>query len=447
MKVLLISPKSAEAEAKTVSGFRLPQMTLAQVAALLPRDLEVEIVDEILGPAPLDADADLVGITVMSEVVERAYELGDAFRGRGVPVIMGGIHATLCPEEAKEHCDAVVMGEAEGLLGGLIEDLRGGRLKPFYRREAFASLEGLPFPRRDLLDSSAYHTINLVQTSRGCPNNCNFCVVHKVHGRRVRTRPVEEVLAEIATFEGNHLAFSDDNLAADHKYARELFQRMIPLRKKFTAQTSLRVLYDDELLALLKAAGLQGVFIGFESVSRSSLAEINKRLDPARFADRVKKIHDLGIFIIGAFIFGMDTDGPEIFERTVEFVDATRIDVPQFTMMTPFPGTRLYQQLEQEGRLVIPKWWLTSDWNMVPFKPRQMSREQLRQGWIWAQQEVYRWPRILRRVTNHVRRPSLLNIKLTLMINHGYRTITSALLRNNRTAELGTDNLPLRPQI
>jgi radical SAM superfamily enzyme YgiQ (UPF0313 family) len=437
MKVLLISPKAKLAEAKTVAGFRLPQMTLAQVAALLPQDLEIQIVDEILQPAPLDTDADLVGITVMSEVVERAYQVADEYRARGVPVIMGGIHATLCPDEAKEHCDAVVIGEAEGQLAGLIADFRAGRLQPFYRRTEFADLRGLPNPRRDLLDPHGYRTLNLIQMTRGCPNNCVFCIVHKIHGRKVRTRPIAEVLAEIESLEGNHIAFSDDNLGADPIYAKEFLTRLVPLRKKFTAQTSLRVLQDDEMLNLLKKAGAVGFFIGFESVAQASLDAMKKRLDPTRFVERVKKIHDLGIFIIGSFVFGMDTDGPDIFNRTVEFVNAVGIDVPQFTLLTPFPGTEIYEQFERENRLVLPKWWLTSGWNLVPYLPKQMSRERLREEWIRAQQQVYRWPKILRRVGGQVAKRSWLAAELTLATNIAYRTITDALVRADGQAARG----------
>jgi radical SAM superfamily enzyme YgiQ (UPF0313 family) len=253
----------------------------------------------------------------------------------------------------------------------------------------------------------------------------------------VRTRPIAEVLAEIESLEGNHIAFSDDNLGADPIYAKEFLTRLVPLRKKFTAQTSLRVLQDDEMLNLLKKAGAVGFFIGFESVAQASLDAMKKRLDPTRFVERVKKIHDLGIFIIGSFVFGMDTDGPDIFNRTVEFVNAVGIDVPQFTLLTPFPGTEIYEQFERENRLVLPKWWLTSGWNLVPYLPKQMSRERLREEWIRAQQQVYRWPKILRRVGGQVAKRSWLAAELTLATNIAYRTITDALVRADGQAARG----------
>jgi len=429
MKLLLINPKAPLAEAKSVNGFRFPQMTLAHVAALFPQDLDIQIADEILEPAPLDAAVELVGITVMSEVVERAYYLADEYRRRGIPVILGGVHATLCPDEAKEHCDSVVVGEAEGLLDDLMKDFRAGRLKPFYRRVNLADLRDLPIPRRDLLKKDAYRTLNLVQMTRGCPNNCVFCVVHKVHGRKVRTRPIDSVLAEIASLEGDHIAFSDDNLAADFKYAREFFARLAPLGKKFIGQTSFNVLSDDGMLDLLHKAGAVGFIIGFESISQDTLAAMKKRIDPTRFIDRIKKIHDLGISVLGSFVFGMDTDGPDIFDRTIEFVETAGVDVPQFTLLTPFPGTELYAQFERENRLVLPQWWLTSGWNLVPYQPKQMTREELRAGWIRTQKTAYQLSRIVRRTGGHIKKGSWLNAQITWTLNMAYRSITSALVR------------------
>ena len=422
MKILLISPKAKVNEAvKSVTGFRIAQMSLAQVAACLPPDVEIELVDELIRPAPLDTDADLIGISVMTEVVERAYEIADEYRRRGKSVIMGGIHPTLLPQEALQHCDAVVVGEAEGQMEKLVEDFRAHRMRGIYARESLADLKGLPWPRRDLLDRSNYRTINCVQVSRGCPNQCDFCIVPVVHGRKYRSRPVDDVLAEIDSLDGRELFFVDDNLAGNRKHALEFFKALASRNRLFVGQLSATALKDEEMLRTLRRAGGVGFFIGLESISQNTLDSVGKRQKAAEYIDSIKRLHDHGMTMAGAFVFGLDSDDLDVFERTIEFVDKSEIDIVQFTLLTPFPSTPIYDRFSQDGRLVDPQWWLTSAWNHVPFQPLRFSREELREKWIWALKETYRLPRVFKRTTRLLHRRSFPANLITYRANLAYR--------------------------
>jgi radical SAM superfamily enzyme YgiQ (UPF0313 family) len=420
--MLLASPKAKANEAmKNNPRFHIAQMSLAQVAACLPPEVEVELADQLVQPIPYDTDADLCGVTVMTEVAEPAYEIADELRRRGKPVVMGGIHATLCPDEVKQHCDTVVIGEAEGVMPEVIDDFRRGRLKPFYRRAAPVEMVGLPTPRRDLFPRGLYRTVNSVQLSRGCPNNCAFCIVPIVHGRRYRLRPLDEVMREIESLEGEELFFSDDNLAGNPQYARELFRRLAPLRRRFIGQLSVNGLKDNELLRLANRAGCTGFFIGLESVSQESLVSVNKRQKVEDFVTGIKRLHDNGMGLVGAFVFGLDSDGPDVFARTVDFVERTPVDIVQFTILTPFPGTPIYETFRQQGRLLHPRWWLDSSWNFVPYRPAGMTREQLRDGWLWALRRVNRVPSILRRLVPLLPKRSLAVNRFALYLNLAYR--------------------------
>ncbi len=422
MKVLLVSPKAKENEAmKNGGGFRIAQMSLGQVAACLPPDAEIQLADELIAPAPLDTDADLIGITVMTEVVERAYELGDEYRRRGKTVIMGGIHPTLLPLEAKLHCDAVVAGEAEGQIDRLVDDWRRGQLRPIYQNLAPVDLAGLPWPRRDLFDRRHYQTVNCLQLSRGCPNRCSFCVVPVIHGHRYRIRPLDDVLAEIDSLQSKEIFFVDDNFAADKKYAKEFCRRLATRDKLICGQLSAATLNDGEMLGWLRKAGAVGFFVGFESISQATLDAVGKRSKATDYRDGIKRMHDNGMTMIGAFVFGLDTDGPDVFERTIEFVDSSEIDIVQFTLLVPFPGTPIYQQLKDENRLTHPAWWLESAWNLVPYQPLHFTREELRSQWIRALTEVYRLPKAFKRTAWQLPGRPWLTSWITLKLNLAYR--------------------------
>ena len=374
------------------------RLTLTTLAALTPPDIEVKITDENVEPIDFQEDVDLVGVSGMVMHAPRAYEIAQRFRERGVPVVMGGPHASSLPLEAKQHVDAVVIGEAENVWGGLIEDFKQGCLKPFYRPESFCSMERLPFPRLDLLRKDAYMTINVVQTTRGCPFQCDFCHVTHFFGKTYRCRPVDEVIEEVKRLEGDFLVFIDDNIAGNRRYAKELFTRLKPLKKKWSSQASMTLTRDPELLKLAAESGCVSLFIGVESLSSENLKDVNKSFNQAhQFEEAMKAVHDYDIFILAGFIFGLDHDDEGVFERTLRFCERNRIELPSFFLLTPLSGTALFQRMESEGRL-LHKDWAQYNGATVVFKPRLMTEETLQRGFNWVCKEGYSWGSIFKRV-------------------------------------------------
>ena len=335
-------------------------------------------------PVDLDAPADWVAITAATASAPRAYEIADAFRARKIPVVMGGIHATVLPDEAATHVDAVVIGEAEPVWQTVLADLAGNRLKPRYESDGFHDLAGMPVPRRDLLKADRYLTINVVQTARGCPNACTFCTVSAIFGRRYRFRPVDEVVDELRGL-GGWVGFVDDNIVGNPNRAKELFEALIPLNLRWIGQGELTMAKDPELLKLARRSGCQAMFIGLESVSAENLRATKKSSNMGYdMGEAIGKVHKAGIEIIGSFVLGLEGDDPGVFKRTADFARRNKLAAAQFSVLTPFPGTVVHEQLAQEGRIEDPDWSHYTMSNVV-FRPRQMSAERLREG----QRETY----------------------------------------------------------
>ncbi len=374
------------------------RLTLTALAALTPPDIEVKITDENVEPIDFEEDVDLVGVTGMVMHAPRAYQIAQKFRQRGIPVVMGGPHASSVPLEAKEYVDAVVIGEAENVWEGLIEDYKKGCFKPFYKKDNFCSMEKLPFPRLDLLRKDAYMTINCVQTTRGCPHQCDFCHVTHFFGKTYRCRPVEEVIEEVKRLDGEFVVFIDDNIAGNRQYAKELFTRLKPLKKKWASQASMTLTRDPELLKLAAESGCVSLFIGVESLSSENLKEVNKAFNRvSQFEEAMKALHDHDIMILAGFIFGLDHDDEGVFERTLRFCERNRIELPTFFILTPLPGTALFQRMGAEGRLLHKDWGQYNGATVV-FKPRLMTEETLQRGFNWACKEGYSWNSIFKRV-------------------------------------------------
>jgi radical SAM superfamily enzyme YgiQ (UPF0313 family) len=383
---------------KVIKNIWFAHLTLTTLAALTPPDIEVKITDENVEPIDFEEDVDLVGVTGMVMHAPRAYQIAQRFRQRGIPVVMGGPHASSLPLEAKEHVDAVVIGEAENVWEGLIEDFKNGCLKPFYKAEAFCSMERLPFPRLDLLRKDAYMTINCVQTTRGCPHQCDFCHVTHFFGKTYRCRPVDEVIEEVKRLEGDFLVFIDDNIAGNRRYAKELFTQLKPLKKKWASQASMTLTRDPELLKLAAESGCVSLFIGVESLSSENLKDVNKSFNQVhQFEEAMKAVHDHDIMVVAGLIFGLDYDDEGVFERTLRFCERNRIELPSFFLLTPLPGTPLFQRMESEGRLLHKDWGQYNGATVV-FKPRLMTEETLQRGFNWACKEAYSWGSIFKRV-------------------------------------------------
>jgi radical SAM superfamily enzyme YgiQ (UPF0313 family) len=383
---------------KVIKRIWFAHLALTTLAALTPPGVEVKITDENVEPIDFEEDVDLVGLTGMVMHARRAYEIARRFRERGIPVVMGGPHASSCPTEAKDHVDAVVIGEAENVWKGLIEDFQQGYLKPFYKADAFCSMKGFPSPRIDLLRKEAYMTVNCVQTTRGCPYQCDFCHVTHFFGKTYRCRPVDEVIEEVKRLEGDFVVFVDDNIAGNRHYADELFRRLKPLNKKWASQASLTLTKDPKLLRLAAESGCVSLFLGVESLSSENLKEVNKSFNQvSHFEEAFRVLHDHDIMILAGFIFGLDHDDEGVFERTLRFCERNQIELPSFFMLTPLPGTPLFQRMEAEGRL-LHKDWAEYNGDTVVFKPKLMTEETLQRGFHWVCKEGYSWSSIFKRV-------------------------------------------------
>src|SRR5262249_41757146 len=314
------------------------------------------------------------------------------------------------------HADAVVTSYAERSWPQLLRDFAAGRLQQRYFASTGKRLEGVPIARRDLLKRERYATVNSIEATRGCPHKCDFCAVPAAWSNIYAHRPIEEVVAELRTFEGRHALFIDLSPVEDVAYAKALYTAMVPLRFRWVGLATTRIAEDDELLTLAARSGCKGLLIGFESISQSTLDETHKGFHNGRhYKDVVRKLHDHGIGIQRCFVFGFDNDDTSVFERTDEFVDRVKIDLPRYAVMTPFPGTSYYRRLEAEGRL-LHKDWALYDVEHVVFQPRQMSPERLQEGMEWAWRQSYAWKSMFTRIAG-----SRCVLPLSVSLNLGYR--------------------------
>ncbi|HIJ94771.1 MAG TPA: radical SAM protein [Desulfuromonadales bacterium] len=397
-RLLLIYP--ATHKLGWVKYFQLPSLSLQQVAAVTPAHWQVTLVDESQDSIPDGRGYDLVGITAMTHQAMRAYEIADQFRRNGVPVIMGGMHPTVMPEEALTHADAVVIGEAEPILGQLLKDFLGGRLQKIYRAPiAQDDRLDIPRPRREILSGKRYLTTQTVQASRGCPYDCDFCTVTHYFGNRFRYREAADILAEIRSFPRKLVIFLDDNLLGDPAKARPILEGMAEMGIRWGSQTSLRFAEDRELLKLVARSGCIGLFVGIESVT-GNYSQLSKSSGKSPQAELMKRVRGAGIILETSLIFGFDDHDQSIFEKTLRFVEECVPSVPTFNILTPYPGTKLFQQYLQEGRLLHQD-WSRYNHSEVVFKPLLMTPEQLYRGWLEARKTAYTIPSILSRVWNN----------------------------------------------
>lgn len=403
----LISPVAPRSLMGGDFYFRLPPLGPLKVAALTPPGWEVRIIDEKCEPLDFESGADLVGITAMTPTAPRAYEIADQFRARGVPVIMGGMHASVLPEEALQHCDSVLIGEAEGLWPSVLADCERGSLQRIYRHNGTPpNLEHLPRPDWRLYQTKRYLPVHFVETTRGCPHGCEFCAVTNAFGGKFRNRPLEEVDAELRSLEPfgglftlkNAVFFVDDNIVSNRAYAKQFFERIADLNLKWFGQASVNVARDPEILRLAKRSGCVGVFIGFETLSPECLSSAGKNFNrPQDYLDVIHRIHDHGIGIDGSFVFGFDHDDEGVFDRTLEFVIRAKLEIAFFSILTPYPGTRLYERVVAENRL-LTRDWRYYDSSRVVHEPRCMSADKLQAGYLRVLREFYSWSSIFKRL-------------------------------------------------
>ncbi len=391
MRIKIICPRWPEDSLWRHFIFRFPYLSLSTLAALTPPEVEVSIEDENVREINYQDTPDLVAVSMITPLANRGYAIADQFRRLSIPVVVGGFHPTWMVEEAGEHADAVVLGEAERVWGRVLEDFKKGSLQKFYKAEGLSDLQHLPIPRRDLLPKSGYFFTNTMQIGRGCPYQCDFCSVTSFFGHTCRLRPLAEVRNEVEILleKTNFIFFVDDNIIGNPSYARNLFSLLKEYRIKWLSHASINIAENDDLLKEAGESGCYGLFIGFESLSQKTLQGHHKNINRAdRYRDLVNKIHDRGIGIEGSFIFGSDGDDPSVFQRVAEFCEEAKIDAVVFAILTPYPGTRLYDQYTSEDRILSRNWDLY-DMGHVVFRPMGMTVEQLQEGHDWANRRFY----------------------------------------------------------
>jgi len=404
MKIKLIAPhEQSEDNISSAETFKIQKVNLPLLAALTPPEHTVKIVDEAFVPDDINDDVDLVGITVMTELALRAYQIADTYRQRGVKVVMGGIHPTILPGEALHHADAVVIGEAEEVWPRFLSDVVSGEIQKLYCANKISDLNQIPIPRRDLYPKAGHKGYTPlafgIETARGCPYDCEFCSIGSVMGRQYRSRPIPDVIAEIESIDSPHLFFVDDALALNRVTAKKLFTEMIPLRRKWAGQGTVSLAEDVELLKSMKRSGCAGLLIGFESVQKETQDGMKKiRNLKIDFSEAMRRFHGEGLAILGAFIFGFDHENKDVFDQTFELTMRNRLDCVELRIVTPYPGTRLHRRLLKENRLFVPDWWLHGyPPDTLLFQPKGMTAEELIEGFARLNHQTYSFGSIIKR--------------------------------------------------
>jgi radical SAM superfamily enzyme YgiQ (UPF0313 family) len=390
---------------KYIRTWQMEPLAPAVLAGLTPKDVEVKFYDDRMEVIPYDERTDLVAISVETYTARRAYEIATEYRKRGVPVVMGGFHATLVPDEVAEYADAVVIGEAEGLWPELIDDFRHGQLKPTYRAHKRPNLAGTG-PDRSIFLGKRYLPLGLIEAGRGCHFKCEFCAIQSYFNSTQTRRPAEEVVEEIRRNPKPLYFFVDDNITSNLDEAKELYRQLIPLKIRWVSQASINVAHDDELLHLLRASGCQGLLIGFESLNPENLRKMHKSFNTMKggYAVALENLRRHGMRLYVTFIVGYDGDSHESLREVMRFAEEHKFYIVAFNHLTPFPGTPLYERLQNEGRLLFDKWWLDPAYRygMVPYTPWGMTADEVKEGCITARSEFYRFSSIWRRSLDKV---------------------------------------------
>jgi len=413
--------------------FHYYKLGLATIAGATPPDIEVEAIDEFVDlwdPATHATDA--VAISTLTALAPRSYAIARIVRKRGLPVILGGMHPTFLPDEARQHADAIVTGQGETVWSQVCRDLQAGRLQPLYEGGECGTEISVPAARRDIFTNRRYPPLDMVQFSRGCIHRCRFCSVNAFFSGSYHRRPIAEVVAEFPTLRRKHLMVADDNLYADRDYCLQALRALAQLRKYTGIQGTVDMAFDEEVLAAARDAKVSAVFVGLESVVVDSLAEADKRHNPIeRYTEAIENFHRYGIFVEGGLMFGFDHDTPAVFAATLAAARKMRLDVAQIAAVTPMPGTALFARLEEEGR-IIDRDWEHYDCNHVVFRPARMTAQELADGLAWCRRAFYSRRAIAARWLGIRRYFDLITWATQTALNLGFR-------RNHR---LGLDYPP-----
>jgi len=389
---------------KFLKAWYTPSLSILTIAGMIPSEVHITIIDEDFESLNFDQSFDIVAISAMTQQALRAYEIAREFKKRGVFVILGGIHASVFPSEAINHVDAVFVGEAEKTFPQFLEDFQKNEQKRIYIQEEKIDLTESPMPRYDIFkrkdyfkDSKSFYNMIPIQTSRGCPHDCEFCLVTKIYGPKFRKKNIAQIRAEVLEvkkhFPGKLIMFADDNLFLDRKYSKELLNELKTLKVRWVAQSDIAVGSDDELLELIYESGCLFLLIGFESINPENLKTMNKSSWKYKQLNNypmyIENIQKHGIIVFGSFIFGLDNDDNNVFKNVVEFMDRNNI-TGQLTIATPLPGSRMMERLQSEDRLLyeFPFWDKCSFFDVL-YKPEKMTKSELEDGFVWAYQELF----------------------------------------------------------
>lgn len=405
MKVKMILPALTEAESpfwRPIKYSLFPPLGLATLAAYLSPDDEIDLQDQHIEKLNLDDEPDLVVIQVYITNAYRAYRIADHYRDKGAYVILGGLHVTALPDEAALHADSIFLGPAEESFPRFLKDFRNKTPQKIYR-SSIRTLQNMPVVRRDLIKRHKYLVPNSIVVTRGCPHHCDFCYKDAFYegGKSFYTQLVDDALAEIDRLPGRHLYFLDDHLLGNKKFASELFEGMRGMNRVFQGAATIASILDGNLIEKAAEAGLRSVFVGFETFSPENLKMSNKKQNLARdYSEAVKRLHSLGIMINGSFVFGLDHDNKDVFKRTVDWGVQNAITTSTFHILTPYPGTRLFSDMEQARRITSHNWDLY-DTRHVVYRTTNLSTRELEEGYNWAYNEFYSWSNIFEASWKH----------------------------------------------
>ena len=415
MKLLLIGPSRYNNDNTVfkLKKLQFPRLNMLHLAALTPKDVEIKIVEEIVEDIDFDENCDLVGITAFTSQAPRAYTIADEFRKRGKTVVMGGIHVSSLPDEGLAHADCVVIGEADYLWEQVVNDFKNTSLKTTYKSEKLHDLKGFPVPRYDLINRKKYRRAVVVQASRGCPHDCDFCSVTKFFGGSYRARPVDEVIRDVKASGVKRIFFADDNIIANRKYAAELFKKLTPLNIRWGGQATITLGHFPDLCKQMSDSGCQHLCVGIESINQASLDTVGKSHN--KVSDYYRLIRTMvknGLSLHFSMIVGLDGDDEAIFPDTLKFVSELKPLRAMLHVPTPYPGTKLAQRLESENRLFHKDWSKYRDGSVV-FQPKNFSKERLEELTLSAFKEIYSLKSVLVRCMFQPK----LNILYSLALN------------------------------
>jgi len=400
MKILLISP-TRNPEVKKPKGIFMPQLSLHLIAGLTPEEHEVTIIEEEVEDIDYGTEWDLVGISCMTSTAPHAYAIADEFRKRGRKVVLGGIHPTILPDEAIKHCDSIVLGEVEGVWEELLKDHQKKEMKQFYKKSNPSLTDYIPMTSL-LKKRKRQFNIIPVLTTRGCPYNCEFCSVTNIYGKKIRHIPIENVVRFIEDSRAKFFMFLDDNIIGDTRYAKELFTAIKPLKIKWVGQASMSFAQREDLMKMAQDSGCFALFFGLETVSETQAAKLQKSIKEIKATEEaIKRIMDHGVHFHASLIFGFDDDTKNIFSETLDFLYRNRISTASMNVLTPYPGTQVFDRFKKQNRILSYN-WLHYNHNTPVFVPKNMTAQELYEGRLNAVKDFSKIGASIQRLPFHL---------------------------------------------